>query len=219
MATAPEIPLVWSLVIPVKVLAQAKTRLTGLVAERRSRLVLAMAADTVAAALRADPVATVLVVTDDPEVGAVTGGLGAIVLADVPGGGLNEALAYGAGYAQRRWPGRGRCGLAGDLPAIRPAELAAVLRMAAGLGAAFVPDADGTGTALYAVAPGLPFRPRFGPSSRREHLDGGAIEISADETGTAVVGLRRDVDTVDGLRAAAAIGLGPRTLAEVDGWL
>lgn len=219
MATAPEIPLVWSLVIPVKVLAQAKTRLTGLVAERRSRLVLAMAADTVAAALRADPVATVLVVTDDPEVGAVTGGLGAIVLADVPGGGLNEALAYGAGYAQRRWPGRGRCGLAGDLPAIRPAELAAVLRMAAGLGAAFVPDADGTGTALYAVAPGLPFRPRFGPSSRREHLDGGAIEISADETGTAVVGLRRDVDTVDDLRAAVAIGLGPRTLAEVDGWL
>lgn len=219
MATAPEIPLVWSLVIPVKVLAQAKTRLTGLVAERRSRLVLAMAADTVAAALRADPVATVLVVTDDPEVGAVTGGLGAIVLADVPGGGLNEALAYGAGYAQQRWPGRGRCGLAGDLPAIRPAELAAVLRMAAGLGAAFVPDADGTGTALYAVAPGRPFRPRFGPSSRREHLDGGAIEISADETGTAVVGLRRDVDTVDDLRAAVAIGLGPRTRAEVDGWL
>jgi 2-phospho-L-lactate/phosphoenolpyruvate guanylyltransferase len=220
MAKAPEIPLAWSLVIPVKVLAQAKTRLTGLVAERRSRLVLAMAADTVAAALQAESVATVLVVTDDAEVREATGELGAIVLADVPGGGLNEALGYGAACADERWPGRGRCGLAGDLPAMRSAELAAVLRVAAGLGAAFVPDADGTGTALYAAAPGSPFLPRFGPSSRRQHLDGGATEISADETGAGLAGLRRDVDTVDDLRAAAAIGLGPRTEAELalGGW-
>jgi 2-phospho-L-lactate/phosphoenolpyruvate guanylyltransferase len=221
MASAPEIPLVWSLVIPVKVLAQAKTRLTGLVAERRSRLVLAMAADTVAAALQADPVATVVVVTDDAEVSDVTGGLGAIVVADVPGGGLNEALGYGAAYAEQRWPGRGRCGLAGDLPAMRPAELAAALRVAAGLGTAFVPDADGTGTALYAAAPGLPFRPRFGPSSRRQHLDDGATEIRAGEAGAALDGLRRDVDTVNDLRAAVAIGLGPRSKAELalGGWV
>jgi 2-phospho-L-lactate/phosphoenolpyruvate guanylyltransferase len=219
MATDPEIPLVWSLVIPVKVLAQAKTRLTGLAAERRSRLVLAMAADTVAAALQADSVAKVLVVTDDALVRDATGGLGAIVLPDTRAG-LNEALEYGAAYAQERWPGRGRCGLAGDLPAMRSAELAAALRVAAGLGAAFVPDADGTGTALYATAPGLPFRPRFGPSSRQQHLDSGAREISADETGGALVGLRRDVDTVDDLRAAVAIGLGPRTRAELalGGW-
>ncbi|MGH3300182.1 MAG: 2-phospho-L-lactate guanylyltransferase [Streptosporangiaceae bacterium] len=219
MAPDPQTPLAWSLVIPVKILAQAKTRLTGLDAERRSRLVLAMAADTVAAALQADPVATVLVVTDDPEVRQVAGGLGAVALADVPGAGLNEALGYGAGYAQERWPGHGRCGLAGDLPAMRPAELAAVLRVAAGLGVAFVPDADGTGTALYAAAPGSAFLPRFGPASRRAHLDGGAAEISAPVTGAALAGLRRDVDTVGDLRAAAAIGLGPRTRAELDGWV
>jgi 2-phospho-L-lactate/phosphoenolpyruvate guanylyltransferase len=221
MAPDPQTPLAWSLVIPVKVLAQAKTRLTGLAAERRSRLVLAMAADTVAAALRADPVATVLVVSDDGEVREVTGSLGAIVLADVPGSGLNEALGYGAAFAEERWPDRGRCGLAGDLPAMRSAELAAVLRVAGRLGVAFVPDADGTGTALYAAAPGAAFRPRFGPASRLQHLDGGAAEIGADETGTALAGLRRDVDTLDDLRAAAALGLGPRTQAELafDGWL
>jgi 2-phospho-L-lactate/phosphoenolpyruvate guanylyltransferase len=212
MAADPKTPLVWSLVIPVKLLAQAKTRLTGLDPERRSRLVLAMAADTVAAALQADSVATVLVVTDDALVGDLVSGLGAVVLADVPGAGLNEALGYGAGYARQRWPSRGVCAVAGDLPAMRPTELAAALQAAAELGVAFVPDADGSGTALYAAAPGSAFRPRFGPASRALHLDGGAVEIeSADLTG-----LRRDVDTVDDLRAAAAIGLGPHTQAELE---
>ena len=52
---APESPaaLAWSLVIPVKLLAQAKSRLTGLPGERRRELALAMAADTVAAAAQA----------------------------------------------------------------------------------------------------------------------------------------------------------------------
>jgi 2-phospho-L-lactate guanylyltransferase len=215
MAPDPQTPLAWSLVIPVKLLAQAKTRLTGLAADRRSRLVLAMAADTVAAAAQADSVATVLVVTDDQDVREVAGALGAVVLPDA-GNGLNEALGYGAAYAQERWPVRGRCGLAGDLPAMRPAELATALTMAASLGVAFVPDADGTGTALYAAAPGREFRPEFGPASRRRHLAGGAAEIDA----RILVGLRRDVDTLDDLRAAAAIGLGPRTRAELalDGW-
>lgn len=215
MAPDPQTLLAWSLVIPVKVLAQAKTRLTSFDPERRSRLVLAMAADTVAAALRADSVATVLVVTNDREVHELAAGLGAVVLPDKPAAGLNEALSYGAGYAQQRWPERGRCGLAGDLPAMQPTELAAVLRVAARLGVAFVPDANGTGTALYAAGPGSPFRPRFGPASRRQHLDGGAAEINADATGAALAGLRRDVDTLDDLRAAAAIGLGPRTRAEL----
>jgi 2-phospho-L-lactate guanylyltransferase len=219
MAPDPKTPLVWSVLIPVKVLAQAKTRLTSFDADRRSRLVLAMAADTVAAALQAESVATVLVVTNDAVVREVAAELGAVVLADAPGAGLNEALCYGAGYVQDRWPGRGRCGLAGDLPAIRPAELTGVLAVAAGLGMAFVPDADGTGTALYAAAPGSPFRPRFGPASRRQHLKDGAAEIRTDPAGAALTGLRRDVDTVGDLRAAAAIGLGPRTKAEVGGWV
>jgi 2-phospho-L-lactate guanylyltransferase len=214
MAPDPQTPLAWSLVIPVKLLAQAKTRLTGLAAERRSRLVLAMAADTVAAAQQADSVAKVLVVTNDALVRDAVGRLGAVVLADAPAAGLNEALGHGAAYARERWPVRGLCGLAGDLPALRSAELAAALDVAADLGVAFVPDADGTGTALYAAAPGAAFEPRFGPDSRRQHLNSGAAEIADGD----LAGLRRDVDTLDDLRAAAAIGLGPRTRTELLGW-
>ena len=208
--------LSWSLVIPVKLLAQAKSRLTGIAGQRRSELALAMAADTVAAAVRADTVAAVLVVTDDPEVTVIAAGLGAVVLRDAPGAGLNAALAYGAAYSQERWPDRGRAGLAGDLPAARPEELTAALTAAARLGAAFVPDAEGTGTTLYAAAPGAEFRPQFGPGSRARHLATGAVEIMRPAQ---LAGLRRDVDTLDDLRAAAAIGLGPHTLRAVGGSL
>ena len=230
-------PLSWSLVIPVKVLARAKSRLTGLTATVRSGLALAMAADTIAAATAATAVGRVLVVTDDPAVAEIAAGLGALVLADVPAAGLNEALEYGAAHAEARWPERGRAGLAGDLPAARPDELTAALTAAARLGAAFVPDADGTGTVLYAAAPGMAFRPQFGPGSRARHLAAGAAEIgpaeiSAGELGqhvaspqvtgpgltdagglTGLAGLRRDVDTVQDLRRAAELGLGQRTTA------
>lgn len=210
MAPDSEAPLAWSLVIPVKVLARAKSRLSGLTGQRRSQLALAMAADTVGAAIRADAVAAVLVVTDDPEVGEAAGELGAIVLADEPGAGLNEALHHGAGHARSRWPDRGVAAMAADLPALRPCELTTALTEAGRLSVAFVPDAAGTGTTLYAAVPGAQFRPRFGPLSRRQHLAAGAAEIAGRGQ---LAGLRRDVDTVSDLRLAASLGLGPRTLA------
>jgi 2-phospho-L-lactate/phosphoenolpyruvate guanylyltransferase len=219
--TAREATLTWSLVIPVKVLALAKSRLTGPAGQRRSEFALAMAADTVSAAIRADAVAAVLVVTDDTDVSDIAASLGAVVLADTRGAGLNEAFAYGAAYAGERWPDRGRAGLAGDLPALRPAELTKALTAAAGLGTAFVPDADGTGTTLYAATPGARFRPQFGPASRHRHLATGAAEIGAAENTGDLAGLRRDVDTIENLRAAAKIGLGPRTaeLVATESWM
>jgi 2-phospho-L-lactate guanylyltransferase len=200
-------PLRWSLVIPVKVLALAKSRLTGLTAPARAELALAMAADTVAAACAAAD--SVIVVTDDLRARAELSGLGAVVVPDQPGDGLNAALRYGAAQADERWPGRGRAGLAADLPAAGAAELALALAAAARSGQAFVPDAEGTGTTLYAAAPGVAFWPRFGPASRAAHLSAGATELRIP----GLDGLRRDVDTLDDLRDAARIGLGPRTAA------
>jgi 2-phospho-L-lactate guanylyltransferase len=200
---------VWSLVIPVKVLAEAKSRLTGLAARRRSELALAMAADTVAAALAAPPVSSVIVVTDDKVVGAELGALGAVIIEDQPAAGLNPALVFGADYSDTRWPGRGRAAMAGDLPALRPAELALVLGLAAAAGEAFVPDAAGTGTTLYAAGPGVPFRPAFGLGSRDRHQAAGAVELDLPE----LRGLRQDVDTPGDLQLAADLGLGPRTSA------
>ncbi len=201
--------LSWSMVIPVKVLALAKSRITGLTGPHRAELALAMAADTVAAAAACPAVGSVIVVTDDEAAAAELSGLGALVLPDEPGDGLNAALSFGAAYSGERWPDRGRAGMAADLPALGAGELARALAGAAGAKHAFVADAAGTGTTLYTAGPGADFCPRFGPGSRAAHRSAGAVELLLP----GLDGLRRDVDTVADLRDAARIGLGPRTLA------
>ena len=124
---------------------------------------------------------------------------------------LNAALRHGAAVAARRWPGTGLAALTADLPALSPAELGAALRAAStGPGpAAFVPDAAGVGTTLYAVPPGGEFTPLFGGASRARHAAAGAAELNFD----VMTGLRRDVDTPDDLREALNLGAGPSTRA------
>ncbi|HEY7265975.1 MAG TPA: 2-phospho-L-lactate guanylyltransferase [Trebonia sp.] len=206
----------WTVVLPVKVLASAKSRLAVLAGSRRADLALALASDTVAAAVACPEVARVLVVTSDATAGSRLAALGALLVPDEPGDGLNAALRHGASVASARWPGSGVAALAADLPALRPAELGLALRAAteAAGGAAFVPDAAAIGTTMYAVAPGVVFRPMFGGASRARHASAGAVELNLD----GVPGLRRDVDTPEDLRAALALGAGFRT-AEVAGQL
>jgi 2-phospho-L-lactate guanylyltransferase len=200
-------PLAWSLVIPVKVLARAKSRLTELAGPRRPELALALAADTVAAATECPEVAAVIVVSDDPAAASELTGLGALVIPDDPGDGLNPALRHGAAAAAELHPDAGTGALAADLPALRPAELGRALRAAASWPEAFVPDAAGSGTTLYTTVPGSRFQPRFGPGSRLAHLTAGAAELDI----TGISSLRRDVDTPGDLGSAARLGLGRRT--------
>jgi 2-phospho-L-lactate/phosphoenolpyruvate guanylyltransferase len=208
-ALSADTPLTWSLVVPVKVLARAKSRLALLAGPDRPALALAMAADTVAAALACPEVSRVIVVTDDSRAASVLAGLGAIVVAERADQGLNPALRHGARHAGARWPRSGVGALAADLPALRPGELGAALRLAAGWPQAFVPDASGSGTTLYTVHPGTAFRPRFGPSSAARHRAAGAVEL----THPGLASLRRDVDEPADLRGAGDLGLGTRTAA------
>jgi 2-phospho-L-lactate guanylyltransferase len=199
--------IAWSVLVPVKVLDQAKSRLAALAGPRRGELALALACDTVSAVLGCDEVARVIVITDDGVAAAALSGLGAVVLPDEPRDGLNPALRHGAGYATARWPGSGLAALSADLPALRPAEIGRALRAASAWPSAFVADAAGDGTTLYTVTPGVAFRPAFGLASRARHAGGGAVELDLP----GLPGLRRDVDTPADLADAAGIGLGPRT--------
>jgi 2-phospho-L-lactate/phosphoenolpyruvate guanylyltransferase len=220
----------WTVLLPVKVLARAKSRLAVLAGPRRWELALAMASDTVAAVVGCPEVARVIVITSDPVAGEQLAALGAVVVpelhrveqqpqtADGSQDALNAALLHGAAVASRRWPGTGLAALTADLPALRPAELAAALRSAAeagqaASGTAFVPDAAGVGTTLYAAGPSGDFRPAFGGASRARHALAGAVELALDGVLDGVPGLRRDVDTADDLRAAVALGAGFRTTA------
>jgi len=197
----------WSVLIPVKVLAEAKSRLASLAGPRRAELALALASDTVTAVLASDAVARVVVITDDQDAAVVLAALGALVVPDEPRAGLNPALRHSARYAAARWPGDGMAALSADLPALRPEQIGQALRAAAGWPTAFVADAAGDGTTLYAARAGAAFRPAFGLASRARHAAGGAVELGLDGIG----GLRRDVDTPSDLRGAVALGLGPHS--------
>ncbi|MER6105049.1 2-phospho-L-lactate guanylyltransferase [Streptomyces sp. NPDC001832] len=198
----------WTLVVPLKPLARAKSRLmpaTG--AALRPRLALAFARDTVAAALSCRAVRDVVVVTDDTEAGAALAALGARIVPDEPERGLNAALAHGERTVRARRPGAALAALNADLPALRPGELARVLDYSAAFPRAFVTDAAGIGTTFLSAAPGVELRPTFGGPSRARHLKSGAVEISL----TGIDSVRQDVDTGDDLRAALALGVGPHT--------
>jgi len=97
--------ITWSVLLPVKVLARAKSRLAGLAGPHRAELALALACDTVAAVLACAAAARVIVITDDQVAAAALGDLGAVIVPDEPRDGLNAALRHGAGYAAARWPG------------------------------------------------------------------------------------------------------------------
>ncbi|MBM7805525.1 2-phospho-L-lactate guanylyltransferase [Geodermatophilus bullaregiensis] len=202
----------WSLVVPAKRLGAAKTRLrplTGGPADGglHAELVLALLADTVAAARACPAVADVVVVTDDERAAATVRALGARTVPDVPDRGLNPALVHGARTAATG----AVAALSSDLPALRPAELAAALAAAAAVPRCFVADAAGTGTTLLAAA-GVPLDPRFGRGSAAAHAATGAAALAGDWPG-----LRRDVDTPADLTAAVVLGVGPATAALLPG--
>ena len=202
-------PFPWAVVIPVKLLARAKSRIAPLAGPRRAELALAMASDTLDAVVASRAADQVLVVTDDPVATAELAPAGAMVVPDEPRAGLNAALSYGAARALDFWPGSALAALSADLPALRASELDVALRTAAAWPEAFVPDLQGSGTTLYTAAPGAGFKPEFGLESRRRHAEGGAAELLLP----GITGLRRDVDTPQDLRDAARLGLGPRTAA------
>lgn len=198
----------WTLVVPLKPLTRAKSRLaasTG--AAALPRYALAFAQDTVRAALACPTVRDVAVVTDDARAARALTQLGAHIVPDTPGDGLNSAISHGAASARASRPREPVAALNADLPALRTVELARVLEAAARHRRAFLADTAGTGTTLLTALPGTSLAPLFGEGSRLRHLASGAWEIALPD----VPSVRQDVDTGEDLRAALALGVGPFT--------
>ena len=196
-------------VVPVKPPAFGKSRLQGLSDELRRELAGAFALDTAAACLAAHRVAGVLVATDDAIFAMRLAALGCATVPDGDTTGLNPALRQAVAEARRRWPDATPVALLADLPALRPADLDTALASLTPGGASYVADANGTGTTMY-TAPYDEFDPAFGVDSARAHQVGGALPVRGE-----LLSLRRDVDDLDDLREAVALGVGPATAALV----
>lgn len=197
----------WGIVVPVKDLASAKTRLNAQ-ARTRAELALAFAMDTVRAALDSARVAAVVVVTADAAAGAALAPLGVVVLPEPAGSGLNVAARLGAQAVRALQPDLAVGVLVADLPALRGGELGVALAAAAAGPRCSVPDRSGKGTTLVTAIPGLDLELAFGPGSARRHLRAGLLPLVGNHPT-----LRCDVDTADDLQVAQALGLGPATTA------
>ncbi|MER5767498.1 2-phospho-L-lactate guanylyltransferase [Streptomyces sp. NPDC001985] len=213
LVTDTDPPAHWSLVVPLKPLVLAKSRLAPAADDLlRPRLALAFALDTVAAVLASPAVRDVAVVTDDHVAGTELAALGARIVPDSPAAGLNAALAHGARAVRRARPGAAVAALNADLPALRPLELARVLTCAAGFPRAFLTDAAGVGTTLLSAVGGVELAPAFGGLSRRRHSVSGAREILL----AGVDSVRQDVDTAADLAAALSLGVGRYTARRLE---
>ena len=198
----------WTLLVPVKPLDRAKSRLEPPAGADRSELALAFALDTVQAARRCDLVGRTVVVSPDERVRAALAGVDATVLTAAPDG-LNPALRAASRSVRAEGGDEPLAALTADLPALAPDELDRALLAAAAAPLSFLSDSDRVGTTLYCARDPRRFAPAYGPGSRALHLRAGAVELLV----TGVESVRRDVDTSADLLAARALGLGACTSA------
>ncbi len=201
----------WVVVLPVKPLSRAKTRLSTRPAGERRSLVRAFAWDSAAAVCQCDQVLDVVMVTDDPLLQEDITGLGGRWIPDVPDGGLNAALIHGERYVREHYPTSGVAVLTCDVPALKSTELSSALAAAASVNRGYVSDAAGTGTTLLTCQPGFALDPHFGIRSAAAHKASGAVPLECGP----VPGLRRDVDTEIDLWDARRLGVGLATARAV----
>jgi 2-phospho-L-lactate guanylyltransferase len=197
-----------ALIIAVKRLAAAKTRLAPVFSARtRESVVLAMLVDTLTAAGRARALGSITVITPDDAAAAAAAELGADVLVDPTPEGHPDPLNNAIATAERAVGGSfaNVVALQGDLPALQTQELNEAIAAARQHRRSFVADRLATGTAaLFAF--GSPLDPRFGADSSARHRSSGAIELTG-----AWPGLRCDVDTPTDLATARRLGVGAAT--------
>lgn len=238
----------WTVVVPVKVTSQAKTRLAGdLSPAQRVELVRAMVVDTVTAARATPTVERVVVVTDDPDVVTDLQGRSP---ADPP-----ESSGPAGSRPSGCWPVRRRPDEQAVLEIVPEPSPAAGLNAAIRAGATHVRARYGPASVAVAVL--LGDLPALRPEDLGEALDAAsvharAVVTDAEGSGTTLLtagagvelrpafgpgsaaehaarghvvlgvparsGLRQDVDLATDLAAVAALGPGPCTTEVLDRW-
>lgn len=225
----------WDILIPIKGLDGAKSRLAGSVVSgsehiglsvSKTDLALAFALDVVVATLECPMITTTFVVTRDETVAAKITELGAEVIIEpeswdaVPELGalspLNAAIQFGADRIRLQQdqsfnspdPQHSIAIITGDLPCLDTKSLAQVLTLAWTHDRSFVPDHTGLGTAmLYTKDQShTPIDPHFGVKSAHAHEASGAVRLE-----DAPLRARLDVDTAIDLEHARQLGVGVET--------
>jgi 2-phospho-L-lactate guanylyltransferase len=192
----------WTVLLPLKRLHRAKTRLSGFSPRDRSDVARAMAETVATTAAQVPGVDHVVVVTDEAWDHSAAP---AVTLPETGARGLNAALADAARTIAGRWPDHGIAVLLADTAAATVEELSACLAAASAHERSMVADHEGSGTVLLACLPGIALDPRFGAGSHLAHLRSGAVDLTHRLD---VPLMRRDLDTVADLTAVETRILG-----------
>jgi 2-phospho-L-lactate guanylyltransferase len=186
-------------VVPFKDLASAKERLSDRLdpAARRS-LVLAMMDDVLGALTGASGVSGLLVVTREPEIVRRASRFGAEILQEPANDGHTAAVHRAVRELERRGTASMLC-VSGDLPAVQPEEIEAMLRsLGPPPSVVLVPSRNGQGTNAVLVAPPAALPLRFGEPSFPSHLSR-ARELGLRTEVLELAGLGLDIDTPEDL--------------------
>ncbi len=159
-------------VIPLKSLEEAKSRLVPALSPRsRRELAISMAAHVIAATIRTAAVNGVVVVTTDRTLAALARARGVEVIQSRADTGMNEAVRIGLDWAGRS---ENRLVLPGDLPLLSADAINELIGRASRRRPSIAPDAAGTGTNALFIPAGWRMRTRFGDDSMSAHLAEGA---------------------------------------------
>lgn len=193
-------------VIPVKQLANAKQRLSGILsAELRRDLFRAMFCDVLEAVMTCDRIDRVIVVTGDDEVAAVCREFGAEVQPEPPEPGLIEAVTASAKRLSAESV-ETMVFLPADVPLLSVEELEVVLDgfgRSEGKELMIVPAHDLGGSNCMACSPPDCMTFAFGEDSFRRHLRI-AADLGVSASVAKLPGLGMDIDTPDDLIEAAS---------------
>lgn len=198
---------IWALV-PFKGATGAKRRLESVLDEReRESLVLAMIRDVLDALARCRALSGILLVSRDAQAFELAEEFGIDVFEDCATD-LSGAVVQSGAYAQEKRAAEGTLFVPGDVPLIRPDDVAAVLEGHEQV--TLVPDANDIGTNAAASSPANAFEYLFDGKSFKPHI------ASARRAGIEPRVVRNtawglDVDTVEELAAVANRAAGTRT--------
>ena len=189
-------------VVPMKPLAESKTRLHPHLSRcRRATLSLSML-NWVLGVLKSLANAETLVVGGDGRVGCAARRAGACWVDDVRLD-LNEAVEYG--FARARMARLPAFFIPADLPLLSPADVEGAIRVSEGGTKLTICPAHDDGTNGLIVPSDLVFAPRLGHESFKRHME------EASELGLSIdlfssPGFESDLDTVDDLRRCIEVG-------------
>ncbi len=201
----------FAIVIPVKRLVQAKSRLSGFLgADARAALVLAMFEDVMQAATSAPGVADVIVVSDDRHIRVRARRCHAHVVGDTDMDGINGAVVQGATAALAR--GCDAIAIApADVPQIASEHFARARRVLESAPVVLQRARRDGGTNLLALSPPDFLQPAFGQASFARHRAlaraRGVEPVELDDA------LGLDIDTPEDCHEFLRLGTTTRTQA------